>query len=564
MAIIAKPDEQQTETMNTLSPQQQQEEDNKKTQSGSSGESSQIGNDPNTIPQVKAPSSGIFTNLNKFFSANQGAGQKIAGTITGKAQSQAATTGQAITDKLGEYQQKAQKAGEQIKQSQATGQGIIQGINQGQTNLTPDQIAQYQAAAKGRTIAGTGLTDIGGLGADSAVKQIQAFQQQTSQASTPSGTFNLLKTYFDKPQRQYKSGSQALDTAFLRSSPEAKTNMTTALKGVTTDLSGKYGAAEKEAGARMQDLSSASQTLQDTLEKERSSADAAIKAQVDQRTKMMMDQKARAIDEVNKASVSGNLSDISEEVAKALGINRNLTKDNYTDEIQKALSDKFISDKEKASLETSGGLLIDPSYMKNFLTGSTTMGENEIRSRMATAEDLAKAKALASLAGTSQNLLIDEANVGKGLGGEYGGMTYDESKAGYEKGKSITDTYNTTAGAYELAQGAAYINDMVNEGRMTPEQASYYLATDKMRTANPNDPDPVIRDLGRVVNASFSGSAGNYQGPDFGLWNKYKYAAMDQIKRQRQMAILLNKVKGTPQGDQRALERMSWGPGARI
>jgi hypothetical protein len=152
---------------------------------------------------AKQASSGRFTNLQRYMSANQGnqLGQRVVGNINKAAEQtkQQLQTGQ---------QEFAKQAGEAASAFQG-GQGIQEKIKSGAEGLTADEIAKAQAM---RDASYKGPQELGNI--QTLKSGAQNIGQSAASTASEAGRQNLLKTMFAK--QGYNTGQQRLDQLLLQ------------------------------------------------------------------------------------------------------------------------------------------------------------------------------------------------------------------------------------------------------------------------------------------------------------------------------------------------------------
>jgi hypothetical protein len=284
------------------------------------GAPSAIGQTPAPTTPQQTPSSGLFTGINKYLEANKGAGQKVGGAIQQKAQTSAQQTGQAIQEKLNQYKTGAQQAQQNIQGAQQFGSGLISGIQQGQTNLAPEQVKQYQAAQQGLDLSGRALSTTAPLEIIAQQKQQQELANQARQAQTASGTYNLLNQFFKTPQRQYTPGQQLLDTTFLRRTPGAVQQTQQTLGQAAAETKKGVEGAQKEFQASEQALGEAVKTTQQKLKDQRDAAQAGLQSQLQTQAQKAIADRQAIQEQVKRATETNNLWEIAPEMRAALGL----------------------------------------------------------------------------------------------------------------------------------------------------------------------------------------------------------------------------------------------------
>lgn len=299
---------------------------------------------------------------------------------------------------------------EAIKQYKSNGTPIPENIAQQTQALTPEQ---FQSALKGQQVGGQEFSNIGQFDIAQQQAQQDALAKSAAQAASGSGRFDLVRQIFQSPERKYTSGQQRLDTAFLNKSPEAKQQMLTNIQEAAKLSGGKISEAESQALVLQTALSGQQKTLAQKLEEARLGAENKITGTVAERTKAWQDEYAKRQAAVEKARKTGSLLGLTAEERQMLGI-KGADPAAIRQNIEYALTSQDTAAKRT-----------DPAYLKQLLTeaaqygdilggGGGTMapylnlrgapGEMELRSRLASQEEVAKASALAKLAGRDQTM----------------------------------------------------------------------------------------------------------------------------------------------------------------
>lgn len=437
MAVVNTDPNQDQSTMNVLNPQQALQGQMPGGQpappilSSAPGGANVGGLSPST---PAGGSSSNFAGLQNFFEGNQDAGGKIANKISSKAGTQASDIGAAVQSKAQEYQQKAQTAQQAIQQGQQANTGVVQGIIQNATPITADQIKQYQDYTAGKNAQGGSLSDIGTL--DFARQQAiqQDLARQAQNATTSSGTMDLLRNYFGNSGRSYSPGQQSLDAALIRKSSAAQQGLQSSLNQASTDLSGKLSSAQNAATESQTNINNALRTAQEQLEAERSKAYTGINDDVAAKAKQVYDTRTALTSALTKSG--GVLSSLTPEQKNAIGLNLN-----YSDYWTPNLS-AVAADPKNYGLNTSGEVVLARSLARKAAdqgTASSIFGvtptsyftgldqqydENALKGMYMTPDQLARANSLSQLVGQQQNIVANPDDVAKyqgaGLGANYG------------------------------------------------------------------------------------------------------------------------------------------------
>jgi len=165
-------------------------------------------------PQQKG--SGRFTNIQKYIGANQGAGQKLAGGIEARVQSN-------VNPNVQKAETQSSQIADQVAKAQGTlGQGQALQQQVADKNFDAVGFAAQQPNVEQFTQFRTGQAiDEATLGQQAQQAQQQAMQAQQvaqgfgQQLGTEQGRQQLLKQTFS-PTRNYSVGQQRLDNLFLQ------------------------------------------------------------------------------------------------------------------------------------------------------------------------------------------------------------------------------------------------------------------------------------------------------------------------------------------------------------
>lgn len=190
---------------------------------------------------------GRFTNIQKYLSANTGAGQQLGQQIGQKAEQQAEQVRKGIESARTQFGQQA--APEQQRLAGA-GQFIQQSL-QAPQNLSQEQIKQYQDLASGQLAAPT-------LNLAQQQQQAQQLQQTAKAGQTETGRYDLLRQTFGTPS--YTQGQRRLDQLFLQTqSPE---QLQRRLQQAAAGATGGVTQAQSDLGSQLQQLQQAAQEAQ--------------------------------------------------------------------------------------------------------------------------------------------------------------------------------------------------------------------------------------------------------------------------------------------------------------
>lgn len=207
---------------------------------------------PYTAPQssTSGRGSGRFTNIQKYLTANQGGGQQIQQGIENQANKQADQIRQGIASAQQNFNQTYQPEQQRLTGAQPLIQNTLQ--QAGTSQLTPDQIKQFQQLASGKG----DYTQLSGL---QNVPDASKLQAMSDMAGTEQGRFGLLSQAYQTPT--YSHGQQKLDQLlFQLQRPQALQQSLQSLSGqVGNEQTAATQAATKQA-ADLQTLGQAAQT----------------------------------------------------------------------------------------------------------------------------------------------------------------------------------------------------------------------------------------------------------------------------------------------------------------
>jgi hypothetical protein len=246
---------------------------------------------------------------------------------------------------------------------------------------------------------------------------------------TPTGSFNLLKSYFSSPTKQYSSGEQALDTAYLRANPTAQSSIASNLQGLSSNLTTQQQAATKQAQAQQEATKTAQTAMENALTSAQTGATQGIQSDLQSKAQAAMNQRASAQSALNSAISSGNLYALPQDVQNALGLNTAQSQANqlYSSVVAPILSgqDRYVSpeDLQKAeqwyglaslgAMNTPGAYGVNSLNANNYVTNQG-LSQNTLMSQLASQQQLGQLNSLAGLTGGTQNVIVDPSLVGQG------------------------------------------------------------------------------------------------------------------------------------------------------
>lgn len=157
-------------------------------------------------------SSGQFTNLQKYISANQGAGQNMANAIGNKTQNQANNVNNEINQ--GNTMIGSQLDAEKNRIAQSSGFAQQVGTDPTQLTSDPNKLAAFQQLYSGAN-NGQNIQNAAQGAFGNAATDISNLQNTAAQAGTEQGRFGLLQQTLGRPT--YSSGQQGLDQLLMQS-----------------------------------------------------------------------------------------------------------------------------------------------------------------------------------------------------------------------------------------------------------------------------------------------------------------------------------------------------------
>lgn len=212
--------------------QQKEQEDKNNLNSGSSDISSGGGPQAQNVGRVanystgaapQSSGSGRYTNLQKYISANQGAGERLASGISNRV-----TTG--LEQNKKEAQTQAGKVAEGIESAQNklnVGQNYLnqvqgQDFDPTQFAANQNQLNEFGQFRTGQAIDQAGLQNQNTQAQNAYQNAQQLAQQRLGQVGNEQGRFNLLQQTYGggtAARPTYSTGQQRLDQLFLQTAP---------------------------------------------------------------------------------------------------------------------------------------------------------------------------------------------------------------------------------------------------------------------------------------------------------------------------------------------------------
>lgn len=231
---------------------------------------------PGTQQRPSQPKgSGRFTDIQKYLSANQGAGQRLSGQLGATGQRLADKVGSRVDETQEQFSNRAASIREGIEAGRTGGIDAFKGAGQEQTptndDIDPTQNEQMTNTSAGSTAqfetlyGGDLATQIAQMSPDTLAlqQQTEALRAQADRAKR--GRFGLLQEKFGTPGAQYTAGKQALDELFLQATPEAgrlASQFEEQAAGVEEQLTGLEG----EIGETISDLGTEAEVSQQALQ----------------------------------------------------------------------------------------------------------------------------------------------------------------------------------------------------------------------------------------------------------------------------------------------------------
>jgi hypothetical protein len=240
-------------------------------QSGTSTEVQSQQNQQQSQQNTKKPSSGMFTNIQKYVQKNKPQAQKMASAVSTDVSNQAQEIGSQVQDKqqqmnqaLRANQQNLDTQMDQAREYVAEASGMEYDQNTGWNYdpnaipegedpyaLTDEQESQYQQFMEGPV----GVSQVGGLNISEQQQRAEALQQLASQTNTESGRRSLLGESF-RDDGDYTSGMAGLDDLIVTGDPTAREQMIQGVQQQANELQSQIETIGSEANkAKMaQDL----------------------------------------------------------------------------------------------------------------------------------------------------------------------------------------------------------------------------------------------------------------------------------------------------------------------
>jgi hypothetical protein len=341
-------------------------------------------------PQRRSgPSSGQFTNIRKYLSANRPQAARMAGAVTENTGAQASQVGQAIEQQRQQYSNMANTVGQKQTDFQQFGQGLIQqadtsgqfeneaDINKfgdyikGNTNYLKDLPGQIAQAQQQQEAAQAQQAAAPAEGAQAPAAQeaqpqfddqgffnqqregISEFAKLVGQAQNERGRSMLLKDTFAKPDRQYTAGMTQLDQLLLQGDKDAYGKLISDVTGQKTGLDESLTGALDYAGSRRAALEKARQDIISGLTGDIDTRREGISSAVDEEVKLLNEQR----DLLRKATAGEKLSKGEQKKVQDL-LNQQLSGDSFQEYLseRQAAADR-LKGLDVADLIGQGGWL---------------------------------------------------------------------------------------------------------------------------------------------------------------------------------------------------------------
>lgn len=403
----------------------------------------------NQNAQQQGTSSGNYTNLQKYMTANQGFnnGQGLGAKVVNNINQAADQTKQQVNAAGNAFQQQAQS---QINTWNSAQPLVQQAVADPSTFVqNNDNVAKVTAARDAQYTGPKSLQDLQGENNLANLQmKTQNVNDMANQGQTESGRFNLLRQMFGN--QNYSRGQQSLDNLLVQGDKDQLRQMQ-ATRQVAGDTANTLNAAQQQAQKTAADATQQAQQVQTDTRNAFNGAintlDTSLQSKVDAGNALNQ----RLKDEVAKGTISA--AD-----AKLLGLQASTTDRLYTDDVYANKSgkvgtwDDYNTDEVNNMLNawsapmgdayqeyqaahgpiTSDDLFNSNSALNQYINdkinnyGKVTDIENygvdighylnnmaATKQNVASADDYARYSALAKLAGVDPTLLTDPTQAGK-------------------------------------------------------------------------------------------------------------------------------------------------------
>jgi len=417
-------------------------------------------------------------NIQQYLQANQGAGQRLAGGIQSNVQNQANQLGQNVNTSKSQLQSQSQPLQQNLEQGKQTIQSAFQNpqqlleaynasktqqpnqpLNQDQQqNLQQyNQFQQLNSGGYNPAISqyGANVQQVG----NELQSQLGNIQQQSNASKNETGRFGLLQKTVGQPN--YNVGQQTLDSLFLQAQP-----------GVAKQLQQNLGQIANQAGSQVSGLTSDSQARL-----------AALQGLSAQNQQLIKNQFGNEL-----GNIGQNIQQEYGQLAQAIPQQQETLKQAFT---TNSFTPEQLSDLGFKPGDQTWGLtpqeLMDAGHF-----GTPALAEGAAGyAQAASPEEYARYQALNQLAGgSSGNLLQGDKDIlaGTSAAGGYKPFNFDIGTA-QDQIKAKEQSYNKDALANLQSMNAEdsfragpvisriynHINEAMQNGTMTPQQANDYL-----------------------------------------------------------------------------------------
>lgn len=364
MAYFPKKDQQdQIATMSSLGPsqqvnelaQQQQQQGGTEAPVGGAAPSSTAATQPSAAPKA-TKGSGMGADIRKYVTQNRP--QSISQGVQKATESQAQAVGQQVQKQQSDFAQRVQQQRQMqesaFQKAQQSLQAAQSATGTAETPLTSEQVKAFQSAQNLRVQA----PELDLTGARAQQQQLGQIAQQAASGRKS----ELLRQAFGQQGRQYTTGQSALDELILSGDKKAGEQLVTQAQQAAKTQQEAIDAARRQA---MQQIGGLQAGVQDI-----------------------------------RSQLTSGVDVTQENLRKALEERLGATPD-----IRTAIQENKLTQAMLDELGLEGGRTygVDPlKYLKQATTSS-----------VATPEELARARALAQLEGSQQDIILDPTQVGQ-------------------------------------------------------------------------------------------------------------------------------------------------------
>lgn len=228
-----------------------------------------------TTPSPTARS-GIYTNLQDYIGQNQPAAQNIAGKATEKIEGQASQIGQQVQAQKSDFMNKVAENRTRLQQAQQQAQQQIQ--QAGQQEFDPSSIQQTQQLAQGTYQMEAPTFDV-----SEQQKKAQDVARMTDMGQTQQGRRELLTQAFRSPDQRYTQGQRSLDELVLAGDPNARKQIAEAPKVAADALTQQIAGAREQALSSIAGLGTEQEQIQSQIAQDIDAAQASLAAELQSR-----------------------------------------------------------------------------------------------------------------------------------------------------------------------------------------------------------------------------------------------------------------------------------------